>query len=260
MTHLQAERISIAYNGKSVVNDLSLSVSAGEVIGLIGPNGAGKTSVLRGLAGLHPLRSGQALLDGRNVHCLAPSERARSIGYVPQGETHTWSLTVEEVVLLGRAPHRGWLLPYSSTDRATAEKAITQTDLLHLRTRPVDKLSGGERQRTLIARALAQEARILLLDEPTANLDFRFQMQVLDLARELASKHGLAVLVAIHDLGMAARYCDRLVLIADGREFVSGAPEDVFTPQNLQTVFGVQGQLYRDPLGQWAISAKRKDD
>jgi iron complex transport system ATP-binding protein len=167
---------------------------------------------------------------------------------------------VEEIVLLGRAPHRGWLLPYSAADRAAVENALMQTDLLNLRTRPVDKLSGGERQRTLIARALAQEALILLLDEPTANLDFRFQMQVLDLARELASKNGLAVLVAIHDLGMAARYCDRLVLIANGCEFASGTPSEVFTPQTLKAVFGVDGQLYRDPHGQWAISAKRKDD
>lgn len=260
MTHLIAEHITIVYNGNPVVNDLSLSVSGGEMVGLIGPNGAGKTSVLRGLAGLHSLRSGQVLLDGRDVRHLSPSERARSIGYVPQGGTDVWSLTVEEIVLLGRAPHRGWLLPYSAMDRAAVEHALIQTDLLSLRTRPMDKLSGGERQRALIARALAQEARLLLLDEPTANLDFRFQMQVLDLARRLASESGPVVLVAIHDLGMAARYCDRLVLIADGREFASGTPPQVFTPQTLQTVFGVQGQLYRDPHGQWAISAKRRDD
>jgi iron complex transport system ATP-binding protein len=259
MTHLQADHITIAYNSRTVVNNLSLSVREGEVIGLIGPNGAGKTSVLRGLAGLHPLRSGKALLDGRDVRELSALERARVIGFVPQGEHYVWNLTVEEIVLLGRAAHRGWLLPYSATDRAMVENVLAQTDLLGLRTRPVDKLSGGERQRTLIARVLAQEARVLLLDEPTANLDFRFQMQVFDLARQLAYGSGLAILVAIHDLGMAARYCDRLLLLSDGHEFASGTAPQVFTPQNMQTIFGVHGELYRDPHGQWAISAKRMD-
>jgi iron complex transport system ATP-binding protein len=264
MTHLIAEHLTLAYNGHTVVHNLSLNVSGGEVLGLIGPNGSGKTTVLRALAGLRqpsPRRStgavcGTAYLDDRDVHRLSSAERARGIGLVPQGETYAWPLTVGEVVLLGRSPHRGWLLPFSSVDYAAVERALIQTDLITLRERRVDQLSGGEYQRTLIARALAQEPKVLLLDEPTANLDFRYQMQILNMVSRLAADHQLAVVVAIHDLRLAARYCDRLTLLRAGQAFASGTAPVVFTPENLRAVFGIDAELYRDPHGQWAISVK----
>jgi iron complex transport system ATP-binding protein len=258
MTRLTAAHLTLAYNGWTVVRDVSLGVSSGELLGLIGPNGSGKTSVLRALAGLHRPARGALCLDGRDVSRLPAAERARAIGLVPQGEHYAWPLTVEEVVLLGRAAHRGWLLPFSKADYAVVERALVQTNLLALRQRRVDQLSGGEHQRTLIARALAQEPKVLLLDEPTANLDLHYQMQILDLVSRLAADQQLAVVVAIHDLTLAARYCDRLLLLRDGQVFACGAPHSVLTPENLQAVFGIDAQLYRDPRGQWAISVKRE--
>lgn len=256
MTELAARNLTLAYKRQAVVRDLSLAVSGGSVLGLIGPNGSGKTTVLRALAGLSQPRSGNVFLDGLDVSRMTAAARAKQIGLVPQGETHAWALTVQEMVLLGRAPHRGWLLPFSAADHAAVECALSQMGLLSLRDRPIDKLSGGERQRTLIARALAQEPALLLLDEPTASLDLRYQIEILGLVRQLATDRKLAVVMAIHDLTMATRYCDQLVLLSSGSAFASGRPAQVLTPENLMAVFGVDGRLYTDPSGQWTVSAQ----
>ncbi len=253
---LTVEGMTVGYQRRPVVHDFELGMTGGEMVGLIGPNGAGKSTVLHGLAGLRRPISGAAFLDGQNVQNLSSRERARQIALVPQGEMYAWPLSVEEIVSLGRAPHRGWLLPYSARDRAAVARALTQTELVELRHRPVDGLSAGERQRTLIARALAQEPRVLLLDEPTANLDLRFQVQVLELVRRLAAASQLAVIIAIHDLTLAARYCDRVLLLHHGRAVATGPAAAVFTPGNLRTVFGIRAELYRDPYGQWAISVR----
>ncbi len=257
MTELVAKNLTLAYKRQVVVRDLSLAVSGGSVLGLIGPNGSGKTTALRALAGLSQPRCGSVSLDGLVVSRMTAAARARQIALVLQGESHAWALTVDEMVLLGRAPHRGWLLPFSATDHAAVECALSQTGLLPLRGRPLDCLSGGERQRALIARALAQEPAVLLLDEPTANLDLRYQMDILHLVRQLATEKKLAVVIAIHDLTLAARYCDCLALLSSGSIFASGAPSAVLTSENLMSVFGVAGQLYTEPSGQWAVSVSR---
>lgn len=257
MTTLTAHQLTLAYAGRDVLRDFSLHTTGG-VLGLVGPNGSGKTTALRALAGLHRPRCGEICLDGRNVTRMSALERARQIALVPQGETHTWPLTVRDVTLLGRAAHRGWLLPFSRTDHAAVDRALDQTGLTALQSQRLDKLSGGERQRTLIARALAQEAQVLLLDEPTASLDIRFQIQILDLVRCLAIESKLLVVIAIHDLTLAARTCDRLMLLHQGRVFASGAPPNVLTTENLSHVFGLDGEIYRDPRGQWALSVMPK--
>ncbi len=256
MIRLTANHVTFAYNGQTVISDLSLAVAQGEVLGLIGPNGAGKSTVLRALAGQCTPNIGAVLLDGKNVRALSSLARARRIGLVPQGESLAWPLTVEEIVALGRAAHRGWLLPLSTVDRDVIAWALACTHLTRLRDRPVDKLSGGERQRTLIARALTQQPAVLLLDEPTANLDIHHQLQVLDLMRELVTSGNLAAVLAIHDLTLAARYCDRLVLLHAGRAIACGSPETVLTSDNLRAVFDVQAELYRNPFGQWSLSVQ----
>lgn len=254
---LSTNSLTLSYNGHAVVQDLDLEIPPRSIIGLVGPNGAGKTTVLRALAGLIEPVSGEALIQGKNACSLDKRHRARLIGWVPQQELAAWPLTVSEVVRLGRAPHRGWLMPYTEMDRKIVECALARADLSTLKHRPVDKLSGGELQRVLIARVLAQEPEVLLLDEPTANLDVHHQVQVLDLVRELVSERGLSVVMAIHDLGLAARYCDQLVLMHRGRSVRVGPPDEVLTPENLREVFGVQAQLYRDPWGSWAVSVRR---
>jgi len=253
---LSANSLSLSYNGHNVVEGFNLSIPKRTIVGLVGPNGSGKTTILRALAGLNEPRSGTTLVQGKHASRLDKRLRARPIGWVPQQESAAWPLTVSEVVRLGRAPHRGWLMPFTAEDMDIVECALARADLLALKHRPVNKLSGGEFQRVLIARVLAQEPEALLLDEPTASLDIHHQIQVLDLVRGLVHEKGLSVVMAIHDLNLAVRYCDQLVLLNRGRQVSAGTPEEVLTPENLHTVFGVNARLYRDPWGAWAVSVQ----
>ena len=257
MIQLEAKGLTLAYGARLVLQDLDLQLSAGEVLGLIGPNGAGKTTLMRALAGLIAPRRGRVRLAGQDIARLDRRARARLLAWVPQRESAAWSLTVRQMVQLGRAPHRGWFLPYTSEDRRIVEEALQRTGLLPLQARTVDTLSGGEFQRVLLARALAQKPRVLLLDEPTASLDVHHQIDILDRVQELAAGEGLAVVMAIHDLNLAARYCSRLLLLHEGRVWGSGPPHQVLTPDNLHAVFGVRARLYRDPWGQWAVSVQK---
>jgi iron complex transport system ATP-binding protein len=256
---LEAKTISCAYavNGRqSVVKDVNLRLYRGQLVGLIGPNGAGKTTLLRALSRLLPPQSGQVLLDGRDIWRLSPRQVAKSIGRVPQNTQLVWSYTVDHVVRMGRFPHRNWLAPFNGQDASAVERALSRLHLESLRHRSLTTLSGGEQQRVLIARALAQEPTILLLDEPIANLDINHQYQVLALLRDLVRQSQLAVILAIHDLELAARYCDRLVLLNRGEVWAAGQPTDVLKGEHLRAVFGVETQLYLDPLGQWALSVQ----
>lgn len=256
MIFLQAKNLSLGYNGHKVVRDFNLAVPQSTIVGLIGPNGSGKTTILRAFAGLLQPFSGAILIRGKAIDLLKSQNRARWIGWVPQREALAWPLTVEETVQLGRAPHRGWFLPYTKHDFYMVSQALKQTELISLYERSVDCLSGGEFQRVLIARALAQEPEVLLLDEPTANLDVHHQIQVLELVQGLVRQKGLTVVMAIHDLNLAARYCERLILLHQGLQQSTGNPEEVLTTENLRKVFGIEARLYRDPWGDWAVSVR----
>jgi iron complex transport system ATP-binding protein len=231
----------------------------GELVGLIGPNGAGKTTLLRALARLLRPQEGQVLLNGQDIWHLSARQVARQIGRVPQSAHTAWPYPVEHVVRLGRFPHRGWLAPFNGKDAAAVDKALTLLGLQTMRRRLLDTLSGGEQQRVLIARALVQEPTVLLLDEPIANLDINHQHQVLAMVQNLVQEYNLAALLAIHDLSLAARYCDRLILLHQGRVWAAGTAADVLRPDYLRTVFEVTSQLYRDPAGQWALSVQPVD-
>jgi iron complex transport system ATP-binding protein len=247
MNTLETTALTLGYKGRSVLQDLRLAVRPGSVLALAGPNGAGKTTLLRALARLLRPTHGAVLLDGRDVWALSERETARYLGLVPQGEASEWPLTVEQVVTLGRAPHRGWFMPYSAADRAAVDAALAQTGLAPLRERLLSELSGGERQRVLIARALAQQPQTILLDEPTAHLDLRYQGAVLGLARRLAHERGLALVMSLHDLNLAALYADRVALIADGGLVAEGSPETVLTASHLQRAYGVPVTVGRHP-------------
>lgn len=257
--YLETQALSCAYanNGRhKVLHGINLNLYSGELVGLIGPNGAGKTSLLRALARLLRPQSGQVFLDGHNIWELSPRQVAQKIGRVPQSANMVWSYTVEHIVRMGRYPHRSWLSPFNGKDTAAVENALAHLSLLTLRDRVFTTLSGGEQQRVLIARALAQEPTALLLDEPIANLDINHQHQALIMVQNLVQEYHLVALMAIHDLGLAARYCDRLILLNKGQILTQGTPEEVLQADHLQTVFDVEAQLYRDPLGEWALSVK----
>jgi iron complex transport system ATP-binding protein len=256
MMILQAEGLSLGYKEKRAVEGFEASIPKGSVIGLIGPNGSGKTTLLRAFSGLIKPMQGQITLDGQGLFSIPARKRAQLIGWVPQRERLAWPLTVREVVALGRAPHRGWLLPLTEDDQRVIEQAIAFCDLESLTDRSVDELSGGEFQRVLIARALAQEPCVLLLDEPTANLDIHYQIQVMDMVRGLVEQRDITALIAIHDLSVAARYCDSLILMSHGKKVCAGSPDEVLTPENMKRVFKVETRLYKDPWEHLAVSAR----
>lgn len=257
--YLEARSLVCAYQANTqqiILHEVDMALYPGELVGLIGPNGAGKTTLLRALARLLPPKSGQVLLDGQDIWRLSARQTAQWVGRVPQSANATWPYAIEHVVRMGRYPHRGWLAPHNQRDQSAVEEALNRMILKPLRNRAFNTLSGGEQQRVLIARALAQEPKVLLLDEPIANLDINHQLQVLTLVRDRVREQQLAALLAIHDLELAARFCDRLILLNQGRIWAAGPPAEVLQVDHLRTVFGVKAHLYRDPLGQWALSVE----
>ena len=225
-----------------------MKLQRAEFVGLIGPNGAGKSTLLRALTRSMPLQGGTVYLDGEAIHRLSAREIARRVALVPQTEPTLFEFTVREVVLMGRHPHVHGLFGEREEDFAITARAMAATDTLHLADRPITALSGGEHRRALIARALAQNTPTLLLDEPTAHLDITHQTDLLTLIRRLSERDGTAVLTALHDLNLAAEFCDRLILLAEGRILADGPPEEVLTTENLQNAYGMSVQIGRNPV------------
>jgi len=248
VTALEARDLTCAYDSRCVLADLSLATCTGQVLALIGPNGAGKTTLLRALARLLKPQSGVVLLADRNLWKLTSRSVARHLALAPQAAGMDWPLTVEQVVQLGRSPHRGWLLPFSADDWEAVERALEETGLQNLRSRKVTDLSGGEQRRVILARTLAQEPKVLLLDEPTAYLDLAYQTSILELVWTLAHRDGLTVVITLHDLNQAAICADRLALLAKGRVLAVGDPETVLTPAHLEEAYGVPVVVTRHPL------------
>ena len=236
---LEAREVTVRYPGAPypALDAVSLRVEAGQLLALVGPNGSGKTTLLRALLGTLPVDGGTALVDGRPVGSWARQELSRLVGVVTQREEPWAPLRVEETVLLGRYPHLGALSPVTSADWAVVRAALERCDVWHLRGRTLDALSGGEWQRVRIARALAQEPRVLVLDEPAAALDLRHEMEVMELVRELV-RSGLACLLVTHHLNLAARYAHRMVLLACGQVVAGGTPADILRPDVVSRVFG----------------------
>jgi len=225
---IAARGVVVRLGGRPVVHDVDLDVPAGQWVGLIGPNGAGKTTLLRALAGLVAY-DGSIALDGSPAETFRRRDWAREVAVVPQEPVTPPWMTVGEYVLLGRTPHLGPLARESEEDRGAAGRTLDRLDLLEYHDRPLGTLSGGERQRVVVARALAQEARIVLLDEPTAALDIGHQQQAFELLDELRRESGLTLVVAMHDLTLGAQYADRMILLDDGRIVADGPPAAVVT-------------------------------
>jgi iron complex transport system ATP-binding protein len=234
---LTAEAVSAGFPGRPVLHDITLAVRPGEACAVVGPNGSGKSTLLKVLAGQLPPSAGRVRFEGADLATRSAGWVAARIARSPQVEVSAWPATVEEAVTLGRAARRGWLRPYTAEDREVVARCLADADLTALAARVVTELSAGESQRVLIARALAQEPKVLLLDEPTSHLDLKHQVATLDLCRRLARELGLAVGVVLHDLGQAANWCDRAVVLSSGRVVGDGRPRDVFTPDLLSRVY-----------------------
>lgn len=256
MTGIRARGIEVRYNGLVAVAGVDLEVGAGEWVVLVGPNGSGKTSLLRALAGTVPA-AGEVELGGRSRSALGRRRAARLVALVPQHPVLPGGMTAAEYVLLGRTPHLGYWAAESAADRRLALSALERLDAADLAGRPLGALSGGERQRVVLARAVAQDPAVLLLDEPTASLDIGHQQHVLDLVEGLRRERSMAVLGALHDLTLAAQYADRLVLLDRGRVAAEGPAAQVLTPEQLERFSGARVTLLRGPGGELVVAPRR---
>jgi iron complex transport system ATP-binding protein len=246
--NLRVQEVALGYGNKLVLKDVSLEANPGELVGLVGPNGSGKSTLIKAISGVLPSRSGKITLNGQVITRVSRQSLACLVAVVPQNPSLPEAFTALEIVLMGRYPHLGLLRYESERDLATAWNALEAMKMEGLAQRRVNELSGGERQRLLIARALAQEPEVILLDEPTAHLDFQHQLEVMELVQGLAQQGKVAV-AAIHDFSLAARFCHRLVLLRDGTVGAEGPPEAVITARNIEAAFGVKTLVYTDPLG-----------
>ena len=242
---LRARGLAVALGGAPVLAGVSLDVPAGTWLTVVGPNGAGKSTLLRALAGLVPAR-GTVELGGRSSSGLRRREWARRVAFVPQDPVVPPGMSVAAYVLLGRTPHLGPLGREGAADLAVVARTLDQLDLTAFADRPLDTLSGGERQRAMVARALAQEAPVLLLDEPTTALDVGHQQDVLELVDRLRRDHELTVVSTMHDLTLAGQYADRLLLLDRGEVVVTGPPDEVLTQENLARFYGARVRVLVD--------------
>lgn len=246
-SRLSVSRLEVGYDDRTIVQELDFVVSNGALTILVGANGCGKSTLIKAMARVLTPQGGQVLLDGKDIHRSPTREVARKLGLLPQGPVAPEGLTVRELVGQGRFPHQSLLRQWTSADEAAVNGAMAIAQVIDFADRPVDTLSGGQRQRCWIAMALAQETDLILLDEPTTFLDLKVQVDVMNLLADLAHKTGRTLVVVLHELSLAAAYADVLVMMKQGRIVCSGAPEAIFTSENLRKVFGLEANVLRDP-------------
>lgn len=245
---LEIDDLSLSFDGKRILKGISLSVGGGEFLALMGPNGSGKTTLLRCIMNYLRPEHGAVLVDARPIHSMPDREIAQTFAVVPQTSQMEFSFTAYEMVMMGRTPHaRSRLSGESKSDATAVRKAMEKTNTWKFADREYSTLSGGERQRVIIARALAQMPKALLLDEPTVYLDITGQLEIMDLLREL-NREGMTIIAVMHDINLASRYCNRVALLHEGRLESLGTPEEVFTPENIARIYDIDVIVRRDPL------------
>jgi iron complex transport system ATP-binding protein len=237
MDFLNVTGLKSGYRNNLVIRDISFEIKKGEFIGIIGPNGAGKTTLLKTLSHIIKPIGGSVLLEGRDIHLLSPHLFARKCAMVGQDLMSLFSFTVEEIVLMGRNPYLGLFKQEQKEDMEIVNKALKRTNMSLLKQRPIDELSAGERQRALIAKALVQQSQLLLLDEPTAHLDIGYQTDILDLIKSLNNEKQLTVICVLHDLNLASQYCDKLLLLNNGRIIGFDNPQEILRGDILEQTF-----------------------
>lgn len=240
--------LQAGYGGKIVLREINLTIHRGSFFGLLGPNGSGKSTLLKSIIKYLPVISGRVALLGEDLSKLNPKQIARQVGVTPQRLEARFEMTVRELVTLGRYPHLKPLAFGSAEDRKIVTEAMVATDILNLSDRLITEISGGEFQRALVAQALAQTPQILILDEPTAHLDISHQIDLCELLFKLNKAQGLTIIAALHDLNLAARYCQEVVLLKNGETYATGLTEEVLSEELLEEVYGVRVRKEKDPL------------
>ena len=238
---LKIKDVEFGYSNMPVLQNVNIELAESEILGVVGPNGAGKSTLLRCIDRILIPQKGCIMLDGRDIREISRMELARKIGYVPQDGSQIFPATVFDTVLMGRRPHLGW----RSSERDT-EKVLETLKMLNiedLAMRDVNELSGGQQQKVFIARALTQEPELLLLDEPTSNLDIRHQLEVMEIVKRVVRERGISAIMAIHDLNLASRYADRIIMMNGGRVYAEGEPSSVLNAENIRHVYGVEAEL-----------------
>ena len=248
---LVIEKISKDYDKKRVVDSVSFSVGNGEIIALVGPNGSGKSTIIKTIASVHRQSAGSIFVDQTNIDTIDPVDLARMIGYVPQHFTYTLYSTVFETVLLGRRQHIKWAV--SDEELSRVQQSLNALEMGHMAGMFMDQLSGGERQKVFIARALAQDPRIFVFDEPTSALDIRYQIEVMETMRNITRERGAGMIIAVHDLNLAYRYADSVVVLNHGKVVGYGKPQDVLIPSCINKVYGVESFVVENEFGKFIV-------
>lgn len=238
---LKVRNLEFSYSSVKVLEDVTMELTQSQMIGIVGPNGTGKSTLIRCIDRILEPKSGSILLDEKNIKHMAMMEIAKKLGYVPQTISSIFPTTVFDTVLMGRRPHIGWRS--SNGDREKIVEILQLMEIEDIAMKEFNELSGGQQQKVLIARALAQEAEMLLLDEPTSNLDIRHQIEVMEIIKDLIAKKNISAVMAVHDLNLASRYADRVIMMKGGRIFDAGNPLDVLTPENIRSVYGVDAEV-----------------
>jgi iron complex transport system ATP-binding protein len=244
---LDIQSLSVCYGSRLILHEISLQVQKGEILAIVGPNGAGKTTLIRAVSGLIHPKNGRILVMGQDLENLNPTERARRLAVVPQARNLPGAYTVQQTVLMGRTPHLDWLGRARSPDYTRVQEVLSWTNTLALSERRIGELSGGEQQRVLLARALAQNTPILLLDEPTAHLDLQHQSIVLSLVAKTSREQGLSVILAAHDLNLVALYANHVAILVEGSLRATGTPQEVLTSENIEAAYHVPVRIISHP-------------
>jgi iron complex transport system ATP-binding protein len=248
MVVLNINNVDCYYDSVKIVENVSFSVKTGSFVGILGPNGSGKTTLLKSISRILKPKKGAIMLEDQDIYTLKPVDLAKRLSVVSQGTVIAFSFTALDVVLMGRSPHLSRFASESEKDVEIAKRCMAYTGTLNLADRLITELSGGERQRVIIAKALAQEPHVLLLDEPTTHLDVSNQFEIMSILRQLCNENKLLVVGVFHDFNLAANYCDSLILLKDGKIVDAGKSEKVLTPQNIKTIFGIETLVRENPI------------
>ncbi len=241
MVKLKVKDVEFSYASVPILKNVCIELAESEMLSVVGPNGAGKSTLLRCIDRILSPQKGCILLDERDIKKMSRVELAKKVGYIPQSTTSIFSATVFDVVLIGRRPHISWRSSEEDTEKVL--EILQMLNIEEFAMRDINELSGGQQQKVFIACALSQEPDVLLLDEPTSNLDIRHQLEVMDIIKNIVIEKGIAAIMAIHDLNLAARYADRIIMMNSGKIFAAGNPASVLTPENIKHVYGVESEV-----------------